>query len=114
MFQSSETLQPEEDRYIGEAECARISNISRATRWRLQRKGLFPPRREISPGRIAWLLSEVIAWRDDRPTGGVFAQRPQLGARAKLAAGAGHSLHGEEGAQADSESPGAAHSGTSS
>ena len=52
-----------EDRFIGELECERISGLSRTTRWRLERKGRFPKRRQISDNRIAWLLSELEAWR---------------------------------------------------
>ncbi len=50
------------DRFIGEAECFQITNLSRSTRWRLTQQNQFPRRRQISPNRSAWLLSEVLAW----------------------------------------------------
>ena len=51
------------DRFIREPECKRITGLSRTTRWRLERAGLFPKRRQISPGGlIAWLESEVQEW----------------------------------------------------
>lgn len=52
-----------EDAIIGEQECFRISNLSRVTRWRREREGKFPRRRQISINRVGWLLSEVLAWR---------------------------------------------------
>ena len=36
--------------------------ISRSTIWRLERDGKFPSRRKISPGKVAWLKSEIEEW----------------------------------------------------
>jgi prophage regulatory protein len=58
-----------EDRYIRETECHRISGLSRVTRWRLERAGKFPQRRQLSDNAIGWRLSEVKAWRDARNVG---------------------------------------------
>lgn len=55
-----------EDRFISERECRLITGLSRTTRWRLERIGSFPNRRHLSENRVAWLLSEVTAWRDAR------------------------------------------------
>lgn len=41
-------------------------SFSYTTIWRLERKGLFPARRLISPGRVAWLESEVDKWISER------------------------------------------------
>ena len=55
------------DRFIREPECKRITGLSRTTRWRLERAGLFPKRRQISPGGlIAWLESEIQEWLRER------------------------------------------------
>lgn len=54
------------DRFIREPECKHITGLSRTTRWRLERAGQFPKRRQISPGLIAWLASEVQEWLRDR------------------------------------------------
>ena len=51
-----------ENRFIREDECARITGLSRTTRWRLERAGQFPSRRQISDNAVAWRLSEVLAW----------------------------------------------------
>lgn len=56
----------EEDRFIRETECRRISGLSRTTRWRLERKGEFPRRRQISPGAVGWLSSELATWLSAR------------------------------------------------
>lgn len=50
------------DRFIGDAEQKRITNLSRTTRWRLERAGKFPKTYKISTNRKARLLSEVTAW----------------------------------------------------
>ena len=52
----------EEDRFIREPEVKRITGLSRTTRWRLERKGKFPPRRQLSENAIGWLESEIRAW----------------------------------------------------
>jgi prophage regulatory protein len=57
-----------EDRIIRDAECKRLSGLSRTTRWRLERKGKFPKRRQLSESAIGWLLSEILEWRTARPT----------------------------------------------
>ena len=54
------------DRFIREPECKRITGLSRTSRWRLERVGQFPKRRQISPGLIAWLESEVQEWLRER------------------------------------------------
>ena len=54
------------DRFVREPECRRLTGLSRTTRWRLERAGQFPRRRQISPNAVAWLASEVQRWIDDR------------------------------------------------
>jgi prophage regulatory protein len=41
---------------------ARTGRLSKATYWRLRRKFLFPEPISVSPGRKAWLASEIDAW----------------------------------------------------
>jgi prophage regulatory protein len=50
------------DRIVREPECRQRSGLSRSTRWRLERTGLFPRRRHLSPGCSGWLDSELAAW----------------------------------------------------
>ena len=54
------------DRIIGEPECAAITNLSRTTRWRLMRKGLFPAKVKLSPNRSGWKLRLVQSWIEAR------------------------------------------------
>jgi prophage regulatory protein len=60
------TSAPTADRFVRERECREISGLSRSTRWRLQRAGRFPQRRQISPGCTGWLMSEISAWLSER------------------------------------------------
>ena len=54
------------DRFIGEKECHQITDLSRITRWRLIKQGLFPPKSQISPNRTAWRLSAIQKWMNAR------------------------------------------------
>lgn len=54
------------DRFIGEQECHQITDLSRITRWRLIKQGLFPPKVRISPNRTAWRLSAILEWMSAR------------------------------------------------
>ena len=60
-------VDPAADRYIRDEECGRLSGLSRTTRWRLEARGKFPKRRQLSENAVGWLLSEVLAWRASRP-----------------------------------------------
>ena len=54
------------DCFIGEKQCHQITSLSRITRWRLIKQGLFPPKIRLSPNRTAWRLSAILAWMDAR------------------------------------------------
>jgi prophage regulatory protein len=43
------------------------TGLSRASIYRYAARNLFPSRRRIGPGRVAWLASEVRAWMESRP-----------------------------------------------
>ena len=43
------------------------TGLSRASIYRYVARNLFPPRRRVGPGRVAWLSSEVLAWMQSRP-----------------------------------------------
>ena len=57
------------DRFIREPECRRVTGLSRVTRWRLERRGQFPKRRQISLNAVGWLESEIQSWVEDRANG---------------------------------------------
>ena len=54
------------DRIIREAECKAVTGLSRSTRWRLERSGQFPARRQLAVNACGWLQSEVQAWLKQR------------------------------------------------
>ena len=55
----SAVLTSSSDRFVGDAEQEKITNLSRTTRWRLERAGKFPKSYKISANRSARLLSEL-------------------------------------------------------
>ncbi len=70
MFRDNQT---EPDRFIREHECLAITGLSRATRWRMEREGKFPKRKQISKNGVAWLLSEITVWMQTRTEAGTEA-----------------------------------------
>lgn len=44
-----------------------LTGLSRATIYRLERKGRFPTRRKLSLNSVAWRDSDVRAWMTSRP-----------------------------------------------
>ena len=44
-----------------------VCTFSRKTIWLMERKGLFPRRRQLSAGRVGWMGSEVLEWIKTRP-----------------------------------------------
>lgn len=49
-------------RVIRDRECEKITGLCRTTRRRLEEKGLFPARRQITEGTIGWLQEEIEDW----------------------------------------------------
>jgi predicted DNA-binding transcriptional regulator AlpA len=42
------------------------TGISRVTVWRLEKAGDFPPRIQLSPGRVGYRRADVTAWLESR------------------------------------------------
>ena len=59
--------QPIGDEYWSIRTVALKTGLSRASIYRYAARNLFPARRRIGPGRVAWLASEVLAWMESRP-----------------------------------------------
>jgi prophage regulatory protein len=55
------------NKFIRENEATDITGLSRATRWRLEKRGEFPSRYQISDGISAYKESEVMKWLESRP-----------------------------------------------
>jgi prophage regulatory protein len=53
-------------RIIREANCRAITGLSRSTRYRLEKLGQFPRRRQLSPNTIGWVLAEIEEWAGSR------------------------------------------------
>jgi predicted DNA-binding transcriptional regulator AlpA len=62
----SERTPPPGDRFLGWKTVKSLTGFSRTTAWRRQKAGDFPTPRQISPGRVGWLESEVNAWQASR------------------------------------------------
>ncbi len=56
-------------RVVGEEEVTEMTNLSRVTRWRLERNGQFPKRLRLTGGRVGWIESEIYEWIKSRPRG---------------------------------------------
>ena len=59
-----------QDRFIRWPDVKISTGLSRATIWRLEKAGKFPPRKRIGAKSIAWLQSEISAWMETRATVG--------------------------------------------
>lgn len=53
-------------RYLSTKAVIEIVSLSRSNIWRLEGAGKFPARRQLSPGRVGWVESEVLAWMRSR------------------------------------------------
>ncbi len=54
-------------RMLSRDEVVEMTGISSATIWRMERRGDFPSRRQLTEGRVGWLDSEVEEWLETRP-----------------------------------------------
>jgi prophage regulatory protein len=43
-----------------------LTGLSRVTRWRLEQRGEFPKRVQLTRRCVAWPAAEVLAWLKDR------------------------------------------------
>ncbi len=55
------------ERVIRRKELTEMVGISSTQIWRLEKAGLFPARRQISPGLVGWLESSIIEYLRTRP-----------------------------------------------
>jgi prophage regulatory protein len=47
---------------LDEPKVEELTSLSRTTRWRLERRGEFPKRVRLSPGRVGWRQADIEAW----------------------------------------------------
>ncbi len=55
------------DKFLTDEQELEITGLSKVTRWRLEKHGDYPKRRQISPHRVARLQSEILDWMNTRP-----------------------------------------------
>lgn len=48
--------------FYREPEVRALTKLSKSTRWRLEKKGNFPKRRQLSTHAVGWLATEIEAW----------------------------------------------------
>lgn len=60
MYHNPETI-------LRQPEVCRITQLSRVTIWRLERKGDFPARLRLSSNAIGWRESDILEWIESRP-----------------------------------------------
>lgn len=54
------------NKLIRKKQVLEATGLSITTIWRLERKGLFPRRRRISQGSVAWSAAEVDNWISEK------------------------------------------------
>ena len=47
---------------LREPQVSVLTGLSKSTRWRLEREGKFPQKRQLSAKSVGWLASEVEEW----------------------------------------------------
>lgn len=53
------------DRFMRERDVLDVTSLSRTTLWRIMKSGQFPRPVRISPGRVGWRESAIIAWQEN-------------------------------------------------
>lgn len=64
--QTDETSGGPDDRILPWSQVKIIAGLSRTTIWRMQRTGDFPAAVQVSPNRVGWWQSELLAWKRAR------------------------------------------------
>ncbi len=63
---ATETPGGPDDRLLPWSQVKIIAGLSRTTIWRLQKSGDFPAAVQVSPHRVGWWQSELLAWKRAR------------------------------------------------
>ena len=53
------------DRFMRERDVLEATSLSRTTLWRVMKNGQLPRPVRISPGRVGWRESAIIAWQEN-------------------------------------------------
>ncbi|HDW3969033.1 TPA: AlpA family phage regulatory protein [Escherichia coli] len=71
------------ERRIREAQCKEMTTLSRPRRWEMEKEGTFPARQYVGRNTCTWLLSDVLWWIRNPPTG-IEPRNPKADHLAKL------------------------------
>lgn len=52
--------------YLREPQVFSLTKLSKSTRWRLERQGKFPKRRQLSGRAVGWISEEINEWMQSR------------------------------------------------
>ena len=66
-------------RYLREPQILDLTKLSKSTRWRLEKKGLFPRKRQLSPNAVGWIEEEIQDWLLSRSICGEETEKPTRG-----------------------------------
>lgn len=59
-------MEMQNDRVLREPQVSDITQLSKSTRWRLEKAGLFPKKIILSQNAVGWLASEINSWIEQR------------------------------------------------
>lgn len=54
-------------RYLREPEVVELTGLAAITLFKMEKRGEFPPRRQLTRRAVGWLEEEVRAWLESRP-----------------------------------------------
>lgn len=66
MSAESTTAPKTQPRFLSLGEATAFAGISKSTLQRYEKAGTFPARRRLGPGRVAWVVSELEEWAQER------------------------------------------------
>lgn len=58
--------------FLKASEVSAYVSLSTATIWKMATKGEFPKPRQLSAGRVAWLVRELDEWAESRPVSSIL------------------------------------------
>ena len=54
------------NRVLRDPQVFEITKLSKSTRWRLEKAGLFPKKIRLSANAVGWLESDICSWVEQR------------------------------------------------
>lgn len=63
-------------RLLNKKQVSAALGLSRVQIWRLEKAGKFPRRVQLSPNRVAWFRSDILAFLNSRPRASIPSRPP--------------------------------------